>query len=69
MPFKSKKQMTYLQINNPELYKKWVKTYGKFEAEMPNSVKTGFGFATGMALFQLSIIAIALTLGAISKKE
>ena len=29
MPFKSKKQMRYLQINKPKIYKKWVKKYGK----------------------------------------
>ena len=29
MPFKSKKQMQYLQINHPKIYKKWVRKYGK----------------------------------------
>lgn len=29
MPFKSKKQRKYLQINKPEIYKKWKKKYGK----------------------------------------
>jgi len=28
MPFKSKKQKTYLAINKPKIYKKWVKKYG-----------------------------------------
>ena len=28
MPFKSKKQMIFLKINNPEVYKKWKKKYG-----------------------------------------
>ena len=27
MPFKSKKQMIFLKINNPEVYKKWKKKY------------------------------------------
>jgi len=29
MPFKSKKQKTYLEINHPKVYKRWVKKYGK----------------------------------------
>ena len=29
MPFKSKKQRTYLRINHPKLYKKWARKYGK----------------------------------------
>lgn len=29
MPFKSIKQRTYLKINEPRVYKKWVKKYGK----------------------------------------
>ena len=29
MPFKSKKQRTYLAINKPKVYKKFKKTYGK----------------------------------------
>ena len=28
MPFKSKKQRTYLAINKPKLYKKWKAKYG-----------------------------------------
>ena len=28
MPFKSKKQMIFLKINNPEVYKRWKKKYG-----------------------------------------
>jgi|TARA_R100001163_G_scaffold54138_1_gene41454 hypothetical protein len=27
MPFKSKKQETYLKINEPKVYKKWKKNY------------------------------------------
>jgi len=29
MPFKSKKQMEYLRINHPKIYKRWKKKYGK----------------------------------------
>lgn len=29
MPFKSKKQKTYLKINEPDLAEKWEKKYGK----------------------------------------
>jgi len=29
MPFKSKKQKTWMAINKPKLYKKWKKKYGK----------------------------------------
>jgi len=29
MPFRSKKQRTWMQINKPKMYKKWVKKYGK----------------------------------------
>lgn len=32
MPFKSKKQEKYMQINQPDLWKKWVKKYGHFKA-------------------------------------
>jgi hypothetical protein len=28
MPFKSKKQLQYLKINNPRLYTKWKDKYG-----------------------------------------
>jgi hypothetical protein len=28
MPFKSEKQKKYLQINEPEIYKKWKKEHG-----------------------------------------
>ena len=28
MPFKSRKQKKWMQINKPTLYKKWVKKYG-----------------------------------------
>tara|TARA_R100001086_G_scaffold225763_1_gene144176 strand:- start:40 stop:201 length:162 start_codon:yes stop_codon:yes gene_type:complete len=28
MPFKSKKQLMYLKINNPKLYNKWIEKYG-----------------------------------------
>ncbi|MAR17794.1 MAG: hypothetical protein CML44_00280, partial [Rhodobacteraceae bacterium] len=33
MPFKSKKQERYLQINEPEIYQDWVEKYGRFSAE------------------------------------
>ena len=33
MPFKSKKQERYLQINEPEIYQDWVEKYGHFSAE------------------------------------
>ncbi len=29
MPFRSKKQRTWMQINKPELYKKWKKEHGR----------------------------------------
>ena len=29
MPFKSAKQMVYLQKNHPKVYKKWVEKYGE----------------------------------------
>tara|TARA_R110000737_G_scaffold304988_1_gene312453 strand:+ start:360 stop:482 length:123 start_codon:yes stop_codon:yes gene_type:complete len=29
MPFKSKKQKTYMAINLPKIHKKWSKKYGK----------------------------------------
>ena len=28
MPFKSKKQKTFLKINKPKIYRKWKKKYG-----------------------------------------
>ena len=31
MPFKSKKQERYLQINEPEIYRDWVEKYGRFK--------------------------------------
>ena len=33
MPFKSRKQERYLQINEPEIYRDWVEKYGRFSAE------------------------------------
>lgn len=36
----------------------------EFEAEIPQSVKYGFGFGAGMALFQVAIIGTAMILGA-----
>ncbi len=33
MPFKSRKQERYLQINEPEIYQDWVEEYGHFSAE------------------------------------
>lgn len=35
-----------------------------FEAEIPQSVKYGFGFGAGMALFQVAVIGTAMILGA-----
>lgn len=32
MPFKSKEQERYLQINEPEIYQDWVEKYGRFKA-------------------------------------
>ena len=31
MPFKSKEQERYLQINEPEIYRDWVEKYGHFK--------------------------------------
>ena len=31
MPFKSRKQERYLQINEPEIYRDWVEEYGHFK--------------------------------------
>jgi len=31
MPFKSKEQERYLQINEPEIYREWVEKYGHFK--------------------------------------
>ena len=31
MPFKSRKQERYLQINEPEIYRDWVEQYGHFK--------------------------------------
>jgi len=31
MPFKSKEQERYLQINEPEIYQDWVEKYGHFK--------------------------------------
>lgn len=28
MPFKSKEQKKWMQINKPQMYKKWLKKYG-----------------------------------------
>lgn len=33
MPFKSKKQETYLKINEPKIYKEWKKRYGTFKSD------------------------------------
>ena len=32
MPFKSKKQETYLRINEPEIYQKWKRRYGLYQS-------------------------------------
>ena len=43
MPFKSKKQERYLQINEPEIYQDWVEKYGRFkEAESFNADKNPY---------------------------
>ena len=31
MPFKSRKQERYLQINEPDIYEDWVEEYGHFK--------------------------------------
>ena len=31
MPFKSKKQETWFRINEPKIWKEWVKSYGHFQ--------------------------------------
>jgi len=47
MPFKSKEQERYLQINEPEIYRDWVEKYGRFKGaeslplnpmEVPNTI-------------------------------
>lgn len=40
-----------------------------FGVEMPKSVKMGFGFGAGLALFQVAVIAGAVTLGMITSKR
>ena len=40
-----------------------------FDVEMPKSVKMGFGFGAGLALFQVAVIAGAVTLGMITSKR
>lgn len=35
-----------------------------FDAEIPKSVKLGFGFGAGLALFQVAVIGTAMILGA-----
>ena len=40
MPFKSKKQEIYLRINNPELYKEWVRKYGHFSKSKKKKKKS-----------------------------
>ena len=40
-----------------------------FDAEIPKSVKMGFGFATGLALFQVAVIAGAVGIGMLMKKD
>ena len=40
-----------------------------FEAEIPKSVKMGFGFATGLALFQIAVIAGAIGIGMLMEKD
>ena len=33
MPFKSKQQETWMKINKPAMYKKWVKKYGHYKGK------------------------------------
>ena len=40
-----------------------------YDAEMPSSVKFGFGLGAGMALFQVVVIASAVGLGMLMNKE
>ena len=46
-----------------------VKGAESFDVEMPESVKMGFGFGAGLALFQVAVIAGAVTLGMITSKR
>lgn len=41
----------------------------EFEAEIPKSVKLGFGFGAGLALFQVAVIGSAIGLGMLLNKE
>lgn len=52
-------------------HKKDFELYGAetFHAEIPKSVKMGFGFATGLALFQVAVIAGAIGIGMLMKKD
>lgn len=40
-----------------------------FGAEIPQSVKYGFGFGAGLALFQVAVLATAVTWGMIKNKD
>ena len=33
MPFKSRKQQDFLRINEPEIYERWMRLYGPYEAD------------------------------------
>ena len=39
-----------------------------FDAEMPKSVKMGFGFGAGLALFQVAVVGSAIALGMMFKE-
>jgi len=45
MPFKSRKQERYLQINEPEIYQDWVEEYGHFKGA------ESFGATTGKRMY------------------
>ena len=41
MPFKSEKQREYLRINEPEVYKRWMKDYGPEVHRLADRMKKG----------------------------
>jgi lauroyl/myristoyl acyltransferase len=47
MPFKSKKQETYLKINEPKVYKKWKKNYKDGGLEASEQAEEDFRASTG----------------------
>ena len=42
MPFKSKEQERYLQINEPEIYRDWVEKYGRFKGAESFGAEGGY---------------------------